>query len=109
MAPLQLSSNSTVNASSVIGAKVVNPRGEILGVIKEVTTDSRTGRIAYSVVSFGGFLSMGEQRFAIPFSAFEYDIAKNEYMLDVAKARFEAAPGVDAKWIWASASIDHHE
>lgn len=109
MTPLQRPSNPTVNTLSVIGAKVVNPRGEILGVIKEVTIDSRNGRIAYSVVSFGGFLRIGEQRFAIPFSAFDYDVTQNEYMLDVTKAKLEAAPGVDAKWKWATTASERCE
>ena len=52
-------------------------------------------KVAYAVVSFGGFLTMGEKLFAIPFSAFEYSESKNEYVLDVSKERLEAAPGFD--------------
>ena len=76
-----------------------NSTGESLGDIKEVVIDPRTGRVAYAVVSFGGFLSMGEKLFAIPFSAFEYNVSKSEYVLDISKERLEAAPGFDAdKW-----------
>ena len=78
-------------------------RGVNLGDVKEVVIDPRTGKVAYAVVSFGGFLSMGEKLFAIPFSAFEYNVAKNEYMLDISKERLEAAPGFDADH-WHSAS-----
>jgi hypothetical protein len=74
---------------------VINPAGESLGDIKEIVIDPRTGRVAYVVVSFGGFLGLGEKLFAIPFSAFEYDLRKNEYVLDVPKERLVEAPGFD--------------
>lgn len=89
-------SNSPVKVSSIIGTDVVNPKGDSLGDIKEVVIDPRTGRVAYAVVSFGGFLGMGEKLFAIPFSSFVYNTEKNEYVLDVAKERLKAAPGFDA-------------
>ncbi len=92
-------SNSPVKASTIIGTSVVNSKGDSLGDIKEVVIDPVTGKVAYSVVSFGGFLSMGEKLFAIPFSAFQYDAAENEYVLDVSKERLQAAPGFDSdKW-----------
>ena len=95
MSQLQAFANSPVKASSIIGTDVVNPKGDNLGDIKEVVIDPRTGRVAYAVVSFGGFLGMGEKLFAIPFSAFDYNVLKNEYALDVSKERLKAAPGFD--------------
>ncbi len=96
-------SNSPVKASSIIGTKVVNPKAENLGDIKEIVIDPSTGRVAYVVVSFGGFLSMGEKLFAIPFGSFEYNLANNEYVLHVPKERLEAAPGFDPEH-WPSMS-----
>ena len=52
-------------------ANVVNLKGDSLGDIKEIVIDPRIGRGAYNVVSFGGFLSMGEKLFSIPFRALE--------------------------------------
>jgi len=95
MSQLHVFSNSPVKASSIIGTNVVDAKDENLGDIKEVVIDPRTGRVAYAVVSFGGFLSMGEKLFAIPFSAFKYNEAENEYVLDVSKERLKAAPGFD--------------
>ena len=95
MSAQQVFASSPVKASSIIGTNVVNPKGESLGDIKEIVIDPRTGRVAYAVVSFGGFLSMGEKLFAIPFGAFEYNVTKNEYVLSVPKERLEAAPGFD--------------
>lgn len=103
MSNVQAFSNSPVKASSIIGTDVVNPNGDNLGDIKEVVIDPNTGKVAYAVVSFGGFLSMGEKLFAIPFSSFKYDPSENEYLLDVSKERLEAAPGFDADH-WPSMS-----
>jgi sporulation protein YlmC with PRC-barrel domain len=80
----------------MIGTDVMNPNGDDLGDIKEVVIDPSSGRVAYAVVAFGGFLSMGEKLFAVPYSAFEYDMVKNKYVLDVTKERLEAAPGFDS-------------
>lgn len=96
MSQLQVFSNSPVKASSMIGTDVVNPKGDNLGDVKEVVIDPRTGKVAYAVVSFGGFLSMGEKLFAIPFSALVYNMEENEYVLDISKEQLEAAPGFDA-------------
>lgn len=99
MSQLQTFANSPVKSSAIIGTDVVNPQGENLGDIKEVVIDPHSGRVAYGVVSFGGFLGMGEKLFAIPFSAFAYDLANNEYVLDVSRDRLKSAPGFAAdKW-----------
>jgi sporulation protein YlmC with PRC-barrel domain len=103
MSAQQVFASSPVKASSIIGTNVVNPKGESLGDVKEIVIDPRTGRVAYAVVSFGGFLSMGEKLFAIPFSAFKYNVTKNDYVLDVSKERLKAAPGFDSDH-WPSMS-----
>jgi uncharacterized protein YrrD len=83
----------------MIGTDVVSPKGDSLGDVKEIVIDPHTGRVAYAVVAFGGFLTMGEKLFAIPFSSLVYDAEENEYVLDVAKERLEKAPGFDsAHW-----------
>jgi sporulation protein YlmC with PRC-barrel domain len=88
-------SSQPVKASNVIGTSIVNAKGENLGDIKEVVIDPASGRVAYAVVSFGGFLGMGEKLFAVPFSAFDYDVEDNKYVLNITKSRLEKAPGFD--------------
>ena len=51
---------------TVIGSKVVNAQNEDLGKIEDLVIDAGAGRIAYAVLSFGGFLGMGDNYFAIP-------------------------------------------
>ena len=56
-------------ADTLTGDKVVNRQKEDLGKIEHLMIDLETGRIAYAVLSFGGFLGMGDKLFAIPWSA----------------------------------------
>ncbi len=117
MSQLRRFSDAPIKASSIIGTNVVSPKGENLGDVKEVVIDPRTGKVAYAVVSFGGFLSLGEKLFAIPFSALKYnvnatnsDLIQNEYVLNISRERLEKAPGFDAdRWPLMSDEKWHRE
>jgi sporulation protein YlmC with PRC-barrel domain len=95
MSQLTMFSNSPVKASTIIGSNVFNPKGESLGEITEIVIDPQVGRVAYVVVTFGGFLGMGEKLFAIPFTAFKFNVAESTYVLDLAPERLKEAPGFD--------------
>ena len=84
-----------MGADTLIGNDVYNLEGDKLGDIKDVMLDMRSGRVAYAVLSFGGFLSMGEKLFAVPWSALKLDTATKSFKLNVAKDRLETAPGFD--------------
>jgi hypothetical protein len=78
----------------IIGTKVVNPQNEDLGKIEDLIVDS-SGRISYAVLSFGGFLGLGDKDFAIPFNAFGFDAANNRAVLNIDKSLLKNAPGFD--------------
>ena len=80
---------------SVIGSKVVNQQDENLGKIEDVVIDTDSGRIAYAVLTFGGFLGMGDKYFAIPWEAFRFSMTENRAVLNVEKSLLERAPGFD--------------
>ena len=85
-----------IRGNTFIGANVENPQGQNLGDIKDIVIDRASGRIAYAVVSFGGFLGMGEKLFAVPWGAFSQPQAdKDTFVLDVDKERLKNAPGFD--------------
>lgn len=85
-----------IRGNTFIGADVQNPQGQNLGDIKDIVIDRTSGRIAYAVVSFGGFLGMGEKLFAVPWGAFSQKADKDTFVLDVDKERLKNAPGFDA-------------
>jgi sporulation protein YlmC with PRC-barrel domain len=84
-----------LSASTLTGDRVRNNAGEDLGTIDEIMIDTATGRVAYAVLSYGGFLGMGDKLFAIPWRAFTLDQENEEFILDVSKQTLESAPGFD--------------
>jgi sporulation protein YlmC with PRC-barrel domain len=86
---------ATLSASTVIGDSVRNGAGEDLGTIKEIMLDIDSGRIAYAVLSFGGFLGLGDKLFAVPWNALRLDSVNHAFVLDVAKRTLENAEGFD--------------
>ena len=84
-----------MGADTLIGDSVVNAQEEDLGDIKEIMLDMRSGQVAYAVLSFGGFLGMGEKLFAVPWQALQLDTVNKRFMLNVDKQRLQSAPGFD--------------
>ncbi len=87
--------NRLISSSSFTGSGVTNLAGENLGDVKDFMIDADSGNIAYVVLSFGGFLGMGDKLFAIPFEAFTIDMAEEKIILDFDKEKLENAPGFD--------------
>ena len=86
-------------ADTLTGNKVVNRQEEDLGKIEHLMIDLENGRIAYAVLSFGGFLGMGDKLFAIPWSALAVDKDEKRFVLNVDKELLKLAPGFDKdKW-----------
>jgi hypothetical protein len=84
-----------MGADTLIGDNVVNGQEEDLGDIKEIMIDMRSGQVAYAVLSFGGFLGMGEKLFAVPWQALHLDTVNKRFVLNVDKSRLKNAPGFD--------------
>ena len=82
-------------ADTLQGDEVRNDAGENLGEITDIMIDVPTGRVAYAVMSVGGVLGMGSKLFAIPWSALRLDTQNKCFRMNVAKERFEQAPGFD--------------
>jgi sporulation protein YlmC with PRC-barrel domain len=84
-----------LGASTLKGDKVVNQQGEDLGKLEELMIDLDRGRIAYAVLSFGGFLGMGDKLFAIPWQAFGVDTVGKKLVLKADKEILKKATGFD--------------
>lgn len=84
-----------LSGTSIIGDDVKNAQGENLGDIKDLMIDLDSGRIEYAVLSFGGFLGMGDKYFAVPWSALSVDQEDKCMILNVDKETLESAPGFD--------------
>jgi sporulation protein YlmC with PRC-barrel domain len=84
-----------MEADTLEGNDVVNAQGEKLGDIKSIMIDVPSGRVAYAVLSSGGFLGIGDKLFAIPWSALTLDADNKCFILNIDKERLKNAPGFD--------------
>ncbi len=82
-----------MSADSLIGDRVVNTRGEDLGKIEELMIDMESGRVNYAVLSFGGFMGIGDKLFAVPFKMLHLDPDHKHFILDLDKEKLRNAPG----------------
>ena len=82
-----------MGADTLLGNDVYNTQEEGLGDIKEIMLDMCSGRVAYAVLSFGGFLGMGEKLFAVRWTALKLDTVNKRFVLDASKERLKEAPG----------------
>jgi len=95
-----------LSATTLIGDDVVNSKGEDLGSIEELMIDLDEGRVAYAVLSFGGFLGLGDKYFAIPWDALTVDTVNERFILNVHKDTLKDAPGFD-KDNWPEVTPDY--
>ncbi len=89
----------TLSATSLMSDKVKNPEGDDLGTIKDLMIDLESGQIAYAVLSFGGFLGMGNKLFAIPWRALSVRTEDHSLRLDATEEQLKNAEGFDpSEW-----------
>ena len=83
-----------MDAATLKGDSVVNDRGDDLGKIEAIMLDVTSGRIAYAVLSFGGFLGMGNKLFALPWSALTLDADQKCFILNVSQGAARKRAGI---------------
>lgn len=86
---------SILSATTLIGDPVKNYDGDDLGKIEELMIDLQSGRIAYAVLSIGGFLGIGDKLFAIPWELLTVNQEEKCFELDIDEETLENAPGFD--------------
>ena len=84
-----------MGANTLIGNDVYSQNNEDLGDIKEIMLDTNSGKVCYAVLSYGGFLGMGEKLFAVPWHALKLDTDNKRYVLNIDSAKLDSAPGFD--------------
>lgn len=84
-----------LSSSSITSDKVKNHQGETLGDIKDLMIDLSSGKIAYAVLDFGGFLGIGNKLFAVPWKALEVCADSHCLKLNATKEQLEKQEGFD--------------
>ena len=88
-------SMSILSATTLEGTDVKSAAGESLGDIKDLMIDLTSGRVAYAVIDFGGFLGIGNKLFAVPLEALKQDKANKCFTLNTTKEALEKTHGFD--------------
>lgn len=87
--------SSLIGAAKVDGTAVYNTQGDRLGDIHDVMIDKQTGRVAYAIMSFGGFLGIGEKYHPLPWNTLKYDTSLGGYIVGLTKDQLEGGPAYD--------------
>ena len=91
-----------IGSDKVEGTNVYNHAGDHLGHIDRVMIDKRSGKVSYAVMSFGGFLGIGEEHYPLPWDMLTYDVDRDGYVVDLSREKLEGAPsfgrGSDPDW-----------
>ncbi len=92
-----------IGSDKVEGTAVYNTKDEKLGTIDRVMIDKISGHVAYAVMSFGGFLGIGDRHHPLPWGVLRYDPDKGGYIVNLDRETLERAPTVasnDARFDW---------
>jgi sporulation protein YlmC with PRC-barrel domain len=84
-----------LSTDTLEGNDVINQAGEDLGKVETFMIDPEEGRVEYAVLSFGGFLGVGDKLFAVPMQALTPVPDEHKFRLNESKERLENAPGFD--------------
>ncbi|WP_250507343.1 PRC-barrel domain-containing protein [Caballeronia sp. GAFFF3] len=102
-------------ASTLDGISVRSSDGQDVGSLKEIMLDVTSGRIAYAVLSSGGFLGIGDKLLAVPWSALTLDTDNHCFRIDATAEQVRNSPGFDkdswpsmADRVWASTVHQHY-
>lgn len=81
-----------IAASKVNGTSVYNTAGEKLGSVYDVMLDKTSGKAEYAILSFGGFLGIGDKYHPLPWNQLTYDTRQGGYVVNIDRSRLEGAP-----------------
>jgi hypothetical protein len=95
-----------ISSDKVEGTAVYNRQDQRLGSVHNFMVDKVSGQVAYAIMSFGGFLGMGEKYHPLPWRVLTYDTRLGGYVVDLDRDRLEGAPVYDPAYYpnWADRS-----
>jgi hypothetical protein len=107
-ATAEMTGKPLIESDRVEGTTVHDPAGEKIGTIKRLMIDKLSGRVAYAVMSFGGFLGMGEEYHSVPWRKLTYDPRLGGFRTDITEDQLRGAPAFakDQNYGWTDRSRD---
>jgi hypothetical protein len=99
---------SLIGSDKVEGTAVYGADDNKIGSVQRIMIDKMSGKVAYAVVSFGGFLGMGEDYYPMPWPNLKYDTRLGGYRVGVTEDQLRGAPkyGRSTDWDWSDRAND---
>ena len=94
-------------SSRVIGTPVFDRNGTRLGHIDELSLEKKSGKAVYAIMSFGGFLGIGEKFHPVPWALLDYDVGRGGYVVPLTSEALKGAPHYEAPEIRALGGPEH--
>jgi PRC-barrel domain len=97
---------SLIGSDKVEGTPVFGADDQKMGSIKRLMIDKKSGQVSYAVLTFGGFLGMGEEFYPMPWHSLKYDTNIGGYRVGVTNKDLMGAPKFNRNtdWDWANAA-----
>lgn len=92
-----------IGSDKVEGTAVYGPDSEKIGSIERVMIDKASGEVGFAVLSFGGFLGIGDDHYPLPWQTLKYNTDLEGYVTNITRAQLDGAPkyGVNDSWDWS--------
>jgi hypothetical protein len=93
-----------IGSDKVEGTGVHGVDESKIGNVQRVMIDKIAGQVRYVVVSFGGFLGIGEDYYPMPWQKLKYDTRLGGYRVDMTEAQRKGAPKFNRNtdWDWSN-------
>ena len=100
----QRETHDLIGSDKVEGTNVYRSNGDKIGKIERIMLEKRGGRVAYAVMSFGGFLGLGHEHYPVPWARLTYSERLGGYEVSIGDQELKGAPKYDPKsdWKWDS-------
>ncbi|QXT40777.1 PRC-barrel domain-containing protein [Gymnodinialimonas ceratoperidinii] len=101
-----------VSSADVNGTTVYGKDGNQVGEIDHLMIDKQSGKVSYAVMSFGGFLGLGEDHYSVPWGKLNYDTSKGGFVTDITQEQLTGAPERPNDWYnnrdWEKRTHDYY-
>jgi sporulation protein YlmC with PRC-barrel domain len=94
-ATAEVEGHPLISAHKVQGTPVYNIEGQRLGQVEDVMLHKLSGKVAFAILSFGGFLGLGEKYHPLPWSVLTFDPGKGGYLVPMTREQLQSAPTYD--------------
>ena len=101
--------SSLIASDRVEGTAVYDAQGKRIGKVEHLVIDKSGGRVAYAVLSFGGFLGIGANHYPIPWPMLDYDEKLGGYRVDITEEQLKNAPKIEQAKNWEQANRGRDE